>query len=53
LEIGARHDPASGKWSFIIVGAHRRVMHESDAIYETDPEARAAARDWLTQTMLR
>jgi hypothetical protein len=53
LEIGARHDPASSKWYFVIVGARRKVMHQSETIYETDHEARAGARDWLTQTMLR
>jgi len=53
LEIGARRDPASGKWCFIILGAGRKVMHQSEMVYETEHEAKAAARDWLTQTMLR
>ena len=53
LEIGAQRDPASSKWCFIILGARRKVMHQSEPIYDTDHEARAAARDWLTQTMLR
>jgi hypothetical protein len=53
LEIGAQRDPASSKWCFIILGARRKVMHQSEPIYDTDQEARAAARDWLTQTMLR
>jgi len=53
LEIGVRQHPASRQWCFVIVGAGRRVMHESTASYESVDEARAAARDWLTQTMLR
>ena len=53
LEIGATHDTASGKWRFLIVGVRGKVMYESDPQYDTEVEARAAARDWLTQTMLR
>ena len=53
LEIVARRDPQSGRWRFVILGAHGKVMYESDAHHDTEVEARAAARDWLTQTMLR
>jgi hypothetical protein len=53
LAIGAQHDPASSKWSFIILGAHGKVVYQGEPVYETEHEARAAARDWLTQTMLR
>ena len=53
LQIDAGRDPSSGKWHFAILGVKDRVMHRSKPIYETGQEARAAARDWLTQTMLR
>lgn len=53
LEIGARRDPATGRWRFVIFGASRKVMRESEPAYDTEHEAKAAARDWLTQTMLR
>ena len=53
MQIDARLDPASGKWHFAILGVKNRVMHRSKPIYETGQEAKAAARDWLTQTMLR
>lgn len=53
LEIEPRRDAASGKWRFVVVGAGRRVMHQSKPLYETGEDARAAARDWMTQTLLR
>jgi len=53
LEIGAQYDPESSKWFFVIFGEGRRVMRESERLYESDEEARAAARDWMVQTMLR
>lgn len=53
IEIGARCDPETGKWFFVIVGAGRRIVRESERIYESDEEAKAAARDWLVQTLLR
>jgi hypothetical protein len=53
IEIGAQRDPETGAWYFIIIGAERKVVHKSEPAYETDEEARAAARDWLTQTILR
>ena len=53
LQIDAGHEPASGKWYFAIIGAKQKVMRRSKPIYEDQQEARAAARDWLTQTMLR
>jgi hypothetical protein len=52
-EIGAQRDPETGKWFFVIIGAGRRVMRESERIYESDEEARAAGRDWAVQTLLR
>jgi len=53
LEIGARRDPQSGRWGFVIIGAGRRIMRESERVYESEEEARAAARDWMVQTLLR
>ncbi len=53
LEIGVERDAAAGKWFFVIIGAGRRVMRESERIYDSDEEARAAARDWMVQTLLR
>jgi len=53
LEIGAQRDATTGKWYFLIIGAHRRVVRESERIYDSDEEARAAARDWMVQTLLR
>ena len=53
IEIGAQRDPETGVWYFVIIGAGRKVVHKSEPAYETDEEARAAARDWLTQTILR
>jgi hypothetical protein len=53
IEIDARCDGETGKWFFAIVGAGRRVMDRSEPLYESDEEARAAARDWLLQTLLR
>jgi hypothetical protein len=53
LEIGAQRDLATKKWCFVILGAQRKIMHQSESTYDTEHEARAAARDWLTQTMLR
>jgi len=52
-EIRAEHDTASGQWRFLIVGVRGKVMYESEPQHETEVEARAAARDWLTQTLLR
>ena len=53
LEADTRHDPASSRWRFVIIGAGRRVMYESAPAYESPDEAKAAARDWMTQTLLR
>ena len=53
LEIGAQRDAKSGKWYFVIIGADRRVMRESERTYDSEHEARAAARDWMVQTLLR
>jgi hypothetical protein len=53
LEIGVERDATAGKWFFVIIGAGRRVMRESERIYDSDEEARAAARDWMVQTLLR
>ena len=53
LEIGAQRDAKTGKWYFIIIGAERQVMRESERVYESEEEARAAARDWMVQTLLR
>jgi hypothetical protein len=53
IEIGARHDPQSDKWCFVVIGAGGKIVHRSEPVYETDEEAKAAARDWLVQTMLR
>ena len=53
LEIGTERDPTSRKWCFVILGVRRKVMYQSEPVYETDPDARAAARDWMTQTLLR
>ena len=51
LAIEVRREAAG--WRFVIVGAQHRVMHESEPLYETAEDARAAARDWMTQTLLR
>ena len=53
IEIGAQCDPETGKWRFVVLGAGGKVMDRSEAVYESDEEARAAARDWLLQTLLR
>ena len=53
IEIGARCDPETGKWCYVIIGAGGKVMDRSEALYESEEEARAAARDWLLQTLLR
>jgi hypothetical protein len=53
LEIGAQRDATTGKWYFLIVGAERRIVRESERIYDSEEEARAAARDWMVQTLLR
>jgi hypothetical protein len=53
LEIGAQRDAKTSKWYFVIIGAGRRVMRESERVYESEEEARAAARDWMVQTLLR
>lgn len=53
LEIDTRHDPANSQWRFVIIGARRKVMYESEPVYESPEEARGAARDWMTQTLLR
>ena len=53
VEIGARRNPGTGKWLFAIIGAGRQVVRESDPLYASEEEARAAARDYLVQTMLR
>jgi hypothetical protein len=53
LEIGARRDSETSKWFFVIIGAGRRVVRESERIYDSDEEARAAGRDWMVQTLLR
>jgi hypothetical protein len=53
LEVDTRHDPSSGKWCFVIIGPKRKIMYRSEPDHETDFEARAAARDWMTQTLLR
>lgn len=53
IEIGARFDPETSRWFFVIFGASRQVVRQSESIYESDEEAKAAARDWLVQTMLR
>jgi hypothetical protein len=53
IEIGVERDPDSARWRFIIVGAGRKIMDRSDAVYDSEEEARAAARDWLLQTLLR
>ena len=53
IEIGARREPETGKWFYVVVGAGGRVMDRSEALYESEEEARAAARDWLLQTLLR
>ena len=53
LEIGARRDADTGRWFFVIIGAGGKVMDRSDAEYESEEEAKAAARDWLLQTLLR
>ncbi len=53
LEIGARRDAQSGRWFFVIIGAGGRVMRESERVYASEEEARAAARDWMVQTLLR
>lgn len=53
LEIGAQRDAKTDRWYFIIIGAGRQVMRESDRVYESEDEARAAARDWMVQTLLR
>ena len=53
LAVETRRDASGGGWRFLIVGARRRVMHESKPVYETAEDARAAARDWMTQTLLR
>ena len=53
IEIGTRRDSETGRWSFLIFGARRQAVRESESIYESDEEAKAAARDWLVQTMLR
>ena len=52
-EIGARRDPETGRWFFVVIGAGGKVVRESERIYESDEEARAAARDWWVQTLLR
>ena len=53
IEIGAQRDPETGAWRFVIIGAGRKVAHRSEPEFDSDEEARAAARDWLTQTILR
>ena len=53
IEIGAERDPETGAWRFVIIGAERKVAHRSEPEYESDEAARAGARDWLTQTILR
>ena len=53
LEIGAQRDAKTGKWYFQINGAHHRIVRESERIYDSAEEARAAARDWMVQTLLR
>ncbi len=53
IEIGTQRDRETNKWCFVVFGAGRKVVDESESIYESDEEARAAARDWLVQTMLR
>ncbi len=53
IEIGTRFDSETSRWLFVVFGAGRQVVRESEPIYESDEEAKAAARDWLVQTMLR
>jgi hypothetical protein len=53
IEIGARCDAETGKWFYVVIGAGGKVMDRSEALYESEEEARAAARDWLLQTLLR
>lgn len=53
IEIEARCDSGTGRWLYAIVGAGRKVMDRSEPLYESEEEARAAARDWLLQTLLR
>lgn len=52
IETGAKLDPKTYNWYFVVIGAGRKVVHKNEPVYETADEARAA-RDWLTQTILR